>query len=100
MRKDHDAFTEAGATIVVAARHDADKMRAYWTDHKLPYVGVPDPDARLGKLYDQQSKLLKLGLMPALFVIDQSGAIAYAHYSKSMSDIPANATVLAQIRAL
>jgi peroxiredoxin len=44
--------------------------------------------------YYQEVNLFKLGRMPALFVIDQTGLIRYAHYGDSMSDIPTNQEVL------
>jgi len=95
MRKDHGKFESRRARIVVVARHGADEVRAYWEEHGLPYVGVPDPRGKLGDLYGQERKLLKLGLMPALFVVDGGGTVRFARYGSSMSDIPANAAVLA-----
>jgi len=100
MRDDHEKFTAAGATIVAVARHTPEQMREYWTENKLPYIGVPDLKAELGELYKQQWKALKLGLMPAMFVVDAKGKIAFAHYSKGMSDIPSNQTVLKTIAGL
>jgi len=44
----------------------------------------------LGKLYGQEWNLIKLGRMPALFIIDQKGSIAFAQYAKNMADIPEN----------
>ncbi len=94
MRDDYAKFTERNAQIVVVARHDAMKMKSFWLEYKLPFTGIPDPDAKLGNLYHQQKKLLKLGLMPAMFVIGKDGKIAFAYYSNSMSDIPKNEDVL------
>ena len=37
---------------------------------------------------------MKLGRMPALFIVDQTGKIGFAHYGKNMADIPANAEIL------
>jgi peroxiredoxin Q/BCP len=34
-------------------------------------TGVPDADGKLANLFGQEWKLLKLGRMPALFVIDR-----------------------------
>jgi len=100
MRDDYPSFEDAGAQIVVIATHDRDKMKAYWTEHKLPYLGVPDPQEQLTRRYGQQWKLLKLGQMPAQFVVDCGGTIVYAHYGSSMSDIPTNKEMLRLIRAL
>lgn len=54
----------------------------------------------MADLYDQQVKLLKLGRMPALIIIDKSGQIRYRHYGDSMRDIPANDEILALLDQL
>ena len=61
----------------------------------LPFVGLPDPDHSVANLYGQEVKLLKMGRMPAMMVIDKTGEIIYVHYADSMKDIPANSEVLA-----
>ncbi len=94
MRDDYKMFTKRNVKILVVARHDDAKMKKFWAENKLPYLGIPDPEAKLGNLYHQQKKLMKLGLMPALFIIDKTGKIAFAHYSNGMSDIPKNDVVL------
>ncbi len=38
--------------------------------------------------------------MPALFVVDKGGDIRHRYYGASMSDIPDNAEVLAELDAL
>jgi peroxiredoxin Q/BCP len=100
MRDDHEAFKKLGARIVVVTRHDPARMRAYWAEHKLPFIGVPDPDGAITERYGQQWKLFKLGRMPAQFVIDCQNKIAFSHYGSSMSDIPKNARMLEVIRGL
>ena len=44
--------------------------------------------------------MLKLGRMPAIFVIDREGIIRYGHYGDSMSDIPSNEEILGVIDRL
>ena len=100
MRDDYQQFVEAGVSIVVVGRHTAEEMTTYWKENKLPYTGIPDPDARLSKLYQQQWKALKLGLMPALFILEKTGKISFVHYSSGMSDIPENKTVLDELEKL
>ena len=100
MKDDHEKFNQLGGKIVAVARHDEKKVQNYWKENQLPYMGIPDPDAGLGNLYHQQSKILKLGLMPAMFVIDKQGKIAFSHYSSSMSDIPTNDSVLKVLAGL
>lgn len=100
MRDDFAKFEKAGASIIVVAKHSPEEMDKYWKENKLPYTGIPDPEGKVAKLYYQQWKVLKLGLMPALFVIDKNGKIAFLHYSSSMSDIPTDTKVLAEVEKL
>ncbi len=94
MKQDHEEFTSRNATIVVVAPHAAETVAEYWKKEELPMIGVPDEDGRLADLYGQEWKLLKLGRMPALFVVDRKGALVFAQYGKSMSDIPENSEML------
>jgi len=94
MKQDIKQFTDRKAQIVVIVPHGAMKTKSYWEKESLPYIGIPDPDGTLGKLYGQEWNLIKLGRMPALFIIDQKGIIAFAQYAKNMSDIPENKKLL------
>ncbi len=38
--------------------------------------------------------------MPALFVVDRNGGLAFAHYGTDMSDIPENGDMLKVLDAL
>lgn len=100
MRDDYERFRALHAQIVVVTRHDAQAMREHWAAHRLPFFGIPDEEGRITARYGQQWKLHKLGRMPAQFVIDCAGRVAYAHYGASMSDIPKDAKMLALIRGL
>lgn len=94
MREDFRNFAALGAQVIVIARHDAQTMASYWAEKNLPFPGIPDPDGKLGRLYGQQKKILKLGLMPAQFVIDTHGQVVFVHYASSMKDIPTNDLIL------
>jgi len=94
MKQDYNKFVAENASVVVVTPHDAEKTSKYFLKNNLPFYGVPDPDHKVANLYKQQWKLFKLGLMPALFVIDRSGKIVFSYYSKSMKDIPANEIVI------
>jgi peroxiredoxin len=100
MKKDHEKYLEREAGVVAVARHAKKDVEEYWRKHELPFHGVPDPDKRIGELYGQEWKALKLGLMPALFVIGRDRRIAFSHYGSSMSDIPTGETVLAVLDGL
>lgn len=100
MRDDHARFEALGARVVVVTRHDKEEMVAHWKKEKLPYAGVSDPDGHLTDAYGQQWRLFKLGRMPAQFVVDCQGKIAFAHYASGMSDIPKNEAMLELMKGL
>lgn len=94
MKQDIKQFTDRKAQIVVIAPHETEKVKTYWGKENLPFAGIPDPDGKIGKRYGQEWNLIKLGRMPALFIIDQKGAIAFAQYANNMADIPENGKLL------
>jgi peroxiredoxin Q/BCP len=92
---DHYAdFTARGAEIVAVGPDSLSSFHQYWEKEKLPFIGLPDPDKSVSKLYRQEINLFKLGRMPLNCVVDISGRIRYIHYGSSMSDIPDNETFL------
>jgi peroxiredoxin Q/BCP len=66
----------------------------------MPFTGLSDVGSKIADLYSQEVNLLKLGRMPALFVIDRDGRVVYSHHGSSMSDIPSNEEVLGVLRGL
>jgi len=100
MKKDYQEFNQRNVQIAIIVPHGNEKARNYWEKEKLPFIGIPDPDGRLGKLYFQEWNLIKLGRMPALFIIDHKGAIAFSQYARNMADIPENAELLLIIKGI
>lgn len=94
MQKELSKFKSLGANVAVVVRDDDKSVKNYWQEKKLEYFGIPDKNKKLSELYKQQWNLVKLGLMPAMFVIDTDGKIKFVHYSGSMKDIPDNREVL------
>jgi peroxiredoxin len=94
LRQDYDKFVEQEAVILVVGPENREKFRAYWEVESLPYTGLPDPKARVLKLFGQEVNLFKLGRMPAQVIVDKQGTARYVHYGKSMQDIPANEELL------
>lgn len=66
----------------------ASVFKLYWAREKLPFVGLPDPKHTVAERYGQQVKLLKLGRMPALMVVDKKGRVRYTHHAQNMRDYP------------
>jgi peroxiredoxin Q/BCP len=94
LRQDYQEFVRRGVEVVVVGPEGPDEFRRYWAAEKLPFVGLADPKHSVARRYRQEVSLLKLGRMPALFVVDGEGMIRFSHHAAWMSDIPENALVL------
>ena len=100
LRQDYQEFVERDAEVVVVGPDSEQAFKDYWQKEELPYVGLADPTHTVAKRYGQEVKLLKLGRMPALMIIDKAGQVAYKHYGGSMSDIQPNPQILAILDGL
>jgi peroxiredoxin len=90
LRQDYQKFVKLDTEIIVAGPEKAEAFRDYWTKEDLPFIGLPDPEHKVLKLYGQEVNLFKLGRMPAQMLIDKSGKVRFVHYGHSMADIPEN----------
>lgn len=75
-------------------------FKQYWSNERIPFIGLPDPDHKVASQYRQEVNLFKLGRMPLNCVVDANGYIRYAHYGSSMKDIPSNEELLQVIDEL
>jgi peroxiredoxin len=94
LRQGFRDFESLDTEIIVVGPEDAKSFRDYWAKEDLPFIGLPDPEHAVLKLYGQEVKLFKLGRLPAQMLVDKSGILRFVHYGHSMSDIPANAEIL------
>jgi peroxiredoxin Q/BCP len=90
LRQDYSMFLKKKSEVVVIGPEAAEKFKIYWSEHDLPFIGLPDPRYKVLKLYGQEIKMFKFGRMPAQVMIDRNGIARYIHYGHSMSDIPKN----------
>jgi peroxiredoxin len=93
LRQDYHEFLKRQTRIIVVGPEDAKAFESYWSQHNLPFIGLPDPKASVLKLYGQEVSLFKLGRMPAQVIVDIDGIARLVHYGHSMSDIPENAEI-------
>ena len=100
MRDGYSEFTNRGAEILAIGPDDPAAFKRYWKNENIPYPGLADPGHAVAKTYKQQVKIMKLGRMPLVSVVDGDGRIRYAHYGFSMSDIPDTETLLQVIDEL
>jgi peroxiredoxin Q/BCP len=88
LRDDYEKFTNRGAEILAVGPNSPSAFEQYWKNETIPFIGLPDPDHRVAKMYRQEVNIFKAGRMPLSCVVDRKGYIRYAHYGVSMSDIP------------
>ena len=94
LRDGYSEFVSRGAEIVAVGPGHSTMFKRYWKDERLPFIGLPDPDHRVARLYRQEVNLFKFGRMPLSCIIDRKGFVRYIHYGASMKDIPTNADLL------
>jgi peroxiredoxin Q/BCP len=100
LRQEYEEFVGRQTLVVVVGPENASAFGRYWADHQLPFIGLPDPQHRVLKLYGQEIKLFRFGRMPAQVLVDKAGTARFVHYGHDMSDIPTNAELFQEIDAL
>jgi peroxiredoxin Q/BCP len=94
LRQDYEKFVKLDTEIIVAGPENAEAFKNYWAKENLPFIGLPDPEHKVLKLYGQEVKIFKFGRLPAQVMIDKSGKVRFVHYGHSMADIPENKELL------
>jgi peroxiredoxin len=100
LRQQQEQFEARDTTVVVVGPEDPASFARYFREHRMPFVGLPDPRHSVLKLYGQQIKLFKLGRMPAQVLVDKNGVARFVHYGHDMADIPAPEEILDLIDGL
>lgn len=95
LRQGYRDFVVRGAEVIVVGPEDVAAFRKMWQQEQFPFIGLPDPNHSVLRLYGQQVNLFKLGRMPAQVIVDRAGIVRYVHYGHSMADIPSNEELLA-----
>ncbi len=94
MRDHYPEFVSRGAEILAVGIDSVNSFQTYWKREKIPYIGLPDPEKNVPRLYRQEVNLFKLGRMPLNCVLDTNGRMRYVHFGSNMTDIPDNETFL------
>jgi peroxiredoxin len=100
LRQDYQEFVQRNTEIIAIGPEDAKSFADWWHNRQMPFTGIADPEHIIANMYGQQVKLMKLGRMPALVVVDRQGRIRYRHYGESMSDIPSDKDILSLLDEL
>jgi peroxiredoxin len=100
LRQDYQKYVELDTEVIAIGPEGAGEFTQWWHDHKMPFVGIPDPKHVIAKLYNQKFNLLRGGRLPSLAVIDKEGKIRLMHYADSPSDIPSDEQILALLAGI
>jgi peroxiredoxin Q/BCP len=100
LRQDYQKFVERNTEVIAVGPEDARAFTKWWHEHEMPFIGIPDPKHDIGKLYNQQFKLLRGGRLPAMAVIDMEGKTRLMRYSDFPADITPNQEVLSLLDKL
>jgi peroxiredoxin len=100
LRQEYQEFIKRGAEVIAIGPENSKTFADWWHENKMPFIGLPDPEHSVSKLYGQEVKIFKLGRMPAQLIIDKKGMIRYKHYGSSMSDIAENSEILSKLDQL
>ena len=98
--QDYQKYVEKNAEVIVIGPESPEEFVKWWHEHKMPFVGIPDPNHNIAKLYNQEIRLFYGGRLPAMIVIDKGFKIRASYMSGSPSDIPSNEEVIGLISKL
>ena len=94
LRHEYGKYQEKNAEVIAMGPDGPNAFKRFWQEQDMPFIGLADIRSQIADLFYQEVSILKLGRMPAVFVIDLEGYIRFSHYGHSMSDIPDNQVVL------
>ena len=100
LRRDLEKFEELDGylyPILVDNENNAKKMEQKYA---RKYPVFYDESKKVAGMLKQEVRLIKLGRMPGLLVIDKQGIIQYAYYGKNMHDIPENEEILEVLKKI
>jgi len=100
LREEYAKFVERDAEILVIGPEGPRRFKQVWEAEQFPFVGFSDYKHSVADRYGQEVKLLKLGRMPAMLIVDKEGVIQFVHFGDEMSDIPRNEEVFALLDQL
>ena len=100
LRQDYREFVARDTEVLVVSPEDAGEVADFWRKENMPMPGLVDPGHDVASQYGQQVNLLQLGRLPAMVVLDRSGAVRYEHRGGSMMDIPQNKKIIALLDEL
>jgi peroxiredoxin len=125
LRRQADAFKEAGARVVLVGLGTLEETTAFQSRFDVPFTMIADPQKQLFNVFQLKQagtrELLSLGMavkglsamfrghhvglpkgdvrqLPGVFIIDTGGRICFSHYARDPADHPPAEDLLARVR--
>jgi len=99
LRHNYDKFAAANAEVLVMVPNGPFMIRRYLRKNPTPYIILTDKGSKVAGQYFQVKQFFAVGT-PSVFVVDQTGRIAYVHYASSVAEEPGNQEPLAVLFGL
>jgi peroxiredoxin len=102
LRHDYQKFKDHNTEVVVIVPNGAKMIARHVNQHKTPYLILSDKGARVAADYGVETRrvISIQAFSPAVFLVDNSGAIHYASYGTSYVKEPDNGEPLAVLAQL
>ncbi len=125
LRRQADAFKEAGARVVLVGLGTLEATKAFQSRFDVPFTMIADPQKQLFNAFQLKQAgpkdLLSLGMaakglsamfrghhlgipkgdvrqLPGVFIIDTGGRICFRHYARNPADHPSAEDLLVRVR--
>ena len=69
LRRDYQLFKDRDSEVIAVGPEGPRQFESYWQSNGIPFIGLPDPESSVLKLYGQEVNLFKLGRLPAQAII-------------------------------
>jgi len=99
LRHDMNKFNELNTEIMIVVPNGPFMIKRYLSKHNSSFTILTDKGAKVAAQYFQVKQFFAIGT-PTVFVVDQTGRIAYAYYAKSALEEPGNKSPLAALSKL
>ena len=122
--QNYSSFTEKNTQVFVVMQSDAEHLKKELTDTPVPFEIISDPEYSIYHLFEIEPATNMLALagnplraagklravskagfkhgdyegietqLPAVFVLDETGKVLYAHYARNLTDMPSVQEIL------
>ena len=99
LRHDYEKFQAHNTEVLVMVPNGPKLIERFIQSNDIPYPILTDKGAKTGESYFQVKYFFKLGV-PSIFLVDQSGRIAYVYYSSTLISEPDNRKPLAVLAGM